>query len=448
MKPDIRITWNDGFALAYQIVGNARDDLVYLPGFVSNVDLQWDVPAYARFLNALASFSRLIVMDRRGSGCSDRLAPGTAPTLEELASDVLAVMEAAGSERATVFAVQEAAFFALLLAAAHPYRVERLILFSASPSWIRSDDLPDEYSVDRWDSDLRSWERMTSTSEGAERYLHGTAPALARDPESVRRFVSLLVNTIGIGSGIAEARHVFSTADLRAVLPAIGVPTLILRRASDPATPASSSRYLAEHIEGARYVELPGVEPQPWTGEQEPVLEEVERFVGAEVMERPPSRRLAAVLFTDIVDSTSLATSLGDAAWADVLAQHHATVRRELASHGGTEVDTAGDGFFATFDGPAQAVACAVAIRNAVEGIGLKIRAGVHAGEVSTIDRKPGGAAVVVGARIAAKGNASEVLVSQTVRDLVAGSGLTFEDAGEHELKGLSDRWHLYRVVA
>ena len=447
MKPDIRFTWNDGFAIAYQVVGRGGDDLVYLPGLASNVDLHWDIPIYARFLERLASFSRLIVIDRRGVGCSDRFPPGQAPPLEAVTDDVLAVMEATSSAHATIFAVQEAAFAALLLAASHPRRVARLVLFGASPSWVQSVDLPDEWSNEYWESEIRSYERISSAVDTVAGYIREAAPSLAEDEATARALTGLIFNTNGPGAGAQEAR-VFSQIDLRHVLPSITVPTLVLRRAGDEMISASSSRFLAEHIEGAEYAEVPGRDALPWIGDQEPILKAIEGFLGVDRSTPVSDRRLATVLFTDVVESSARASSLGDAGWSQLLALHHRAVRKELAAHNGIEIDTAGDGFFATFSGPAQGVRCGLAIAEVVAGLGIAVRIGVHTGEVETIAGKPGGAAVHIGARIAALARPSEVLASQTVKDLVAGSGLMFEDAGEHVLKGLPDAWRLHRVLA
>jgi class 3 adenylate cyclase len=445
MKPDVRFTWNDGFALAYQVVGKGRDDLVYLPGYISNVDLQWDVPPYARFLERLASFSRLILMDRRGVGCSDRLPPGQAATLEEQVSDVVAVMDTVGARRgATVFAEQETAFIAMLLAATRPLLVSRLVLFCATPSWMRSEELPDEWTPADWESQIRWMGGVTSAVETEEQHVRGTS--LERDPSILRPLASLLINSQGLGASLTDAR-MFSQVDLRHVLPSIAAPTLVMRRKDDINSASSSGRYVADHVQNGRLVELPGSDSLTWEGDQDPVFEELLSFLGTEAPTSHGTRQLATVLFTDIVDSTAKAAELGDAGWRDTLQRHHAAVRACLTAHGGTEVDTAGDGFFATLDGPAAAVRCASEIVEAVRQLDLEIRAGVHTGEVETIDGKIGGIGVTIGARIASKAGASEVLVSRTVRDLVAGSGLTFEDAGEHELKGVPDRWQLYRVT-
>jgi class 3 adenylate cyclase len=447
MKPDVRFTWSDGFALAYQVLGQGRDDLVYLPGYVSNVDLQWDVPPYARFLERLASFSRLILMDRRGVGCSDRLPPGQAATLEELVSDVVAVMDTVGAHRATVFAEQEHAFVAMLLAATRPLHVSRLVLFCASPSWARSDELPDEWSPEDWESQIRWVGGVTSAMEHEQQQhrLYGTS--LETDPSMWRALASLLINTKGLGASMAEAR-LFSEVDLRHVLPSIAAPTLVMRRKDDRNSESTSGRYLADHVQNGRFVELSGGDALSWVGEHDPVFEELLAFLGTEApASRGTPRQLATVLFTDIVDSTTKAAELGDARWRETLQRHHETVRACLTAHGGTEVDTAGDGFFATLDGPAAAVRCAMEIVGSVKEIDLEVRAGVHTGEVETIDGKVGGIGVAIGARIASKAGPAEVFVSRTVRDLVAGSGLAFEDAGEHELKGVPEHWQLYRVA-
>ena len=294
VKPDVRYTWNDGFGIAYQVLGRGRGDLIYLPGFASNVDLQWDIPPYARFLERLAASSRLILLDHRGIGCSDRFPPGGAATLEEIADDVLAVMEALSSMRATIFAVQESVFPALLLAASQPMRVSRLILFGGSPSWVQSDELPDEWTAEFWESEIRSYERLSSAVESMTRYSREAAPSLADDEQLARQLVSLTVNSIGPAASAAEVR-ILSQVDLRHVLPSITVPTLVLRREGDTVVSESSSRYLADHIAGARHVELPGRDTLPWIGDAEPILSQVEDFLeiehSATIVESTPCHR-------------------------------------------------------------------------------------------------------------------------------------------------------------
>ena len=444
--PELRYAHNDGFALAYQVLGDGPD-LIYLPGWVSNVEGNWLAPDHARFLERLSSFSRTIVIDRRGTGCSDRLPPGEAMTLEEGVEDLRMVAREAHSSRPALFGVQEGGFYALLAAATHPERFTKLILFGAAHTWRKTSETPWQWS----DEDFEDNEAAFSgpgLSEVARTYIRYALPSYAGDAAAVRRMATLLALTQGPGSGMSESQKL-REVDLRDLLPSIRVPTLVLHRTDDPVEPVMSGRFLAGHIEGATLVELPGRDALPWVGESDAVLDEIEAFLlGSRGATRPSSpRALATVLFTDVVGSTEQASQLGDTEYRRLLEQHHRAVRRELARHGGVEIDTAGDGFFATFDGPAGAVRCALAIGEAVRDLGIEVRAGVHTGEVETIGGKIGGIAVNVGARIAALATPSEVLVSQTVRDLVSGSGLSFEDAGEHELKGVPDRWHLYRAV-
>jgi class 3 adenylate cyclase len=353
-------------------------------------------------------------------------------------------MDTVGARRgATVFAEQETAFIAMLLAATRPLLVSRLVLFCASPSWARSEEFPDEWTPADWESQIRWVGGVTSAMEHEEQHVRGSS--LERDPSIWRSLASLLTNTMGLGAAVADMR-MFREVDLRHVLPSIAAPTLVMRRRDDDNSVATSSRYLADHVQNGRLVELPGSDSLSWVGDHDPVFEELLAFLGTEAPSSQGTRQLSTVLFTDIVDSTTKAAELGDERWRETLQRHHERVRACLTAHGGTEVDTAGDGFFATLDGPAAAVRCATQIVGSVKEIDLEVRAGVHTGEVETIDGKVGGIGVAIGARIASTAGPSEVLVSRTVRDLVAGSGLTFEDAGEHELKGVPERWQLYRV--
>ena len=448
VPPDTRFAYNGDFGLAYQVLGDGPTDLLYLPGWVGNVEANWLAPDHGRFLERLASFSRLIVMDRRGTGCSDRLSPGQAITLEEGVDDLKTVARAAHSSHTTLFAVQEGAFYAIVAAALQPERFDRLILFGAAHTWRRSEEAPWEWSDEQWE-DMAAVLGGTAPTEIAQGYIRTALPSYAGDPAAVRRMAMLIALSQGPGGALGEMRKILEV-NLRDLLPTIRVPTLVLHRTEDPTESVESGRYLAEHIEGATLVELPGRDALPWVGETDAVLEAIERFLtgsssGARV---PSARALATVLFTDLVGSTERATELGDRTYRELIERHHRAVRAELARHEGVEVDTAGDGFFATFEGPARAVECARAIRDAVQQLGVQVRAGVHTGEVETIDGKVGGIGVHIGARVAGAAGPSEVLVSQTVKDLVAGSGLAFEDAGEHELKGVPDRWRLYRVVS
>jgi class 3 adenylate cyclase len=446
-RPDTRFARNGSFTLAYQVFGRGLSDLVYLPGWASNVEGQWDIPEIARFLNRLGSFARVIAMDRRNTGCSERLGPGEAPTLEEMVDDLGVVMRAAHSHRATVFAVQEAAFIGLMAAAAHPEQVERLILYGAAPSWVRSDELPWQWSEHEWEANFADY-RGSSVLEMIEAYTRAAARSLLSDPAAIRRLATITALTQPPSAAEAEARR-WAQVDLRPLLPLITVPTLVLHRTADPIESVESGRLLADRIPGAVLKELPGSDALPWFGEPDAILDEVERAVrdGADPAPIQRQRMLATVLFTDIVGSTERAGEMGDREWMAVLERHHRIVRSELVRHGGTEIDTAGDGFLATFDGPARAVECARGLTAAVRDVGLEIRAGVHTGEVERIDGKVGGLGVHIGARVAAEAGPSEVLVSQTVRDLVAGSGLQFEALGERTLKGVAEAWALYRVI-
>jgi pimeloyl-ACP methyl ester carboxylesterase len=443
--PSVQYAKNGDFTLAYQVVGTGPKDLIYLPMETPNVVGNWFIPEHARFIERLTTFSRLVITDRRGMGCSDRLPPGQAPTLEELVDDLLVVMETANAAPAVLFAASETAFIAMLAAATHPDRFERLILWSASPSWHWSDDLPWEPRADAVDASLGSIRRVTNLRSWAERFTRDYAPSWSGDEEkiAVMEALSALAGTV---EAWYQDQRMFSELDLRDLLPSIRVPTLVLCRRGTKALPVESSRFIAERMPEAKLVELDGADAFPWIGDADAVLDEIQEFMTGERRTPDPGRALATVLFTDIVDSTGHAAELGDAEWLGVLEQHDARVREELAAHDGIEVDTAGDGFFATFDGPARAVRCARAIGERIRELGLEVRAGVHTGEVERAGRQVRGLAVHIGARVGAYAGANEVLVTSTVKDLAAGSGLTFEDAGEHELKGVPGTWRLYRV--
>jgi class 3 adenylate cyclase len=442
---EVRYAWNMNSALAYQVVGSGPVDLVYLQGYLSNVELNWDHPALARFLGELARSTRLVVTDRRGVGCSERFTPADAPPIETLMDDVLAVLEAVGSERPVVFATGDCGFIACLFAATYPERVAGLILFGSSPTWMRSDEVPWGTTA----AELEESTRLVVSKLGDGTWTRNAAPSLVRsDDERAMRWAARYERlTIAPGSTYSETRR-FAQTDVRGVLPSIQVPTLVLHRTDDAKDNVQGGRYLAEHIRTARFIELPGPDHFAWAGDADAVLREVTRFLDTlREDEAALDRVLATVLFTDVVGSTQKLAELGDRGWRDLVERHNATVRAQLARYRGREVSTAGDGFFALFDGPARAVRCAEAIVEAVKPLGLRIRAGVHTGEVETISEDVVGIAVNIGARLGALAGASEVLVSQTVRDLVAGSGLTFEDRGVHELKGVPGEWRAYAVA-
>ena len=445
--PEIRFAKSGDVHIAYQVVGEGATDLVWIHDWISNLELQWENALYARFLDGLASFSRLLLFDKRGSGLSDRTADLDLFAFEVRIDDVRAVMDAAGSEQAVIFGhADDGASLAAVFAAANPHRTRGLILYDARARMLKAPDYPWGYEPtgpDVWASERESF---WGTDAYARRWLRSMAPSVANDDQIVRWYSRLLRQS---GSPGTEAlfEMVTGTFDLRGMLSTIHVPTLVVNRTDVQENPVEAGRDLAARIPGSRFVELPGTDPYPWAGEQEPLLDEVRTFVTGSRPTVGSDRVLATVLFTDIVGSTEKAAELGNRGWRELVERHHAAVRALLERYRGTEVDTAGDGFFATFDGPARAIRCARAIVEEVRPLGIEVRAGLHTGECETIDGKVGGMAVNIGARVGAAAEPSEVLVSQTVKDLVVGSGLVFEDRGEHELKGVQDSWRLYRVV-
>jgi class 3 adenylate cyclase len=415
---------------------------VYVSGWVSHLEAGWDEPLHARFRRRLASFSRVILFDKRGTGMSDRVADRDLPTLEQRMDDVRAVMDAAGSERAAILGQSEGGSMAMLFAATYPERTTALITLGAFARRVWDPEYPWAPTPDQRQQFLDWIERDWGGDVDA-----GTlAPSLAADEGFKRRLASYLRLSASPGSALALAR-MNTQIDVRAVLSTIGVPTLVLHRTGDLDSNIAEGRYIAERIPGAKFVELPGVDHLPWVGNQEDVIDEIEEFLTGIRRAAEPDRMLATVLFTDIVGSTERAASLGDKAWRDVLEQHHAAVRRELTHFRGQEISTSGDSFFATFDGPARAVRCAVAIRDRLRESGLEVRAGVHTGECERMGDNIGGLAVHIGSRVAGLAGPGEVLASSTVKDLVAGSGIAFEDRGAHPLKGIPGEWRVFKVA-
>jgi class 3 adenylate cyclase len=442
----------DGVHIAYQVVGEGPTDLLFVLGWVTHLERMWTEPRYARFFTRLSASARVMVFDKRGVGLSDRVPEDRLPSLEVRMDDARAVMDAVGSERAVVLGVSEGGPMAMLFAATYPERTIGLILFGTSACWNNASDYPFSTPQQEYDAEVEAWrerrDRLWGTKELAKEFLAGSfAPDLA-DDESVQAWLADYMRNAASPGAVDALGRMNRAIDVRATLPAIHVPTLVLARDGDLDYGVEETRWLAERIRGARFISFPGNAHLFVMGEQEQLLEPIEAFLGeVSGQEADLDRVLATVMFTDIVGSTERAADLGDKGWRDVLERHHGVVRAMLGRFRGKEVDTAGDGFFATFDGPARGVRCAQAICEAVRDLGIEVRAGVHTGEVETIDGKLGGIAVNVGARIASLAAPSEVLVSHTVQGLVSGSGLRFEDAGEHELKGVPDRWHLYRVV-
>jgi class 3 adenylate cyclase len=427
--------------IAYQVVGEGPFDLIWVPGWISNVEASWEVPEYARFLRRLASFSRLILFDKRGTGLSDGVSIENLPGLEERMDDVRAVLDAVGSERAAVFGASEGGNLSILFAAMYPDRVRALVLAAIYAKRIWSPDYPWAPTVEEREEEHALLEREWA----GEMDISTLAPSAVGDPALMRRIATFFRRSASPGAAVALNR-MNTEMDTRSVLPTIAAPTLVICREGDQDVSAEEDRWIAGQIPGARYVELPGADHLPWIGDSDGLLDEVEEFLTG-VRPRPePDRLLVTVLFTDIVGSTAKATALGDRRWRELLEEHHRLVRLELHRFGGREIDTAGDGFLATFDGPARAVRCACAISQAVRELGLEVRAGVHTGECEVVDGKVRGIAVHIGARVANEAAAGEVLVSSTVKDLVAGSGLRFRERGVTQLRGAPGEWRLFLV--
>ncbi len=425
--------------IAYQVTGEGPLDLVLVPGWVSHVEYAWEEPSYASFLRRLTSFARLILLDRRGTGLSDRI--GELPSLEERMDDVRAVMDAAGSERAALFGLSEGGPMCMMFAATYPARTSALILYGTFARLARAPDYPIGLSSEAAEKFLERIEQAWGTGFSADQF----APNLAHD-ETFRRSWARMERFAVSPAGIkALMRNLYGT-DARHVLSAIRSPTLILHRVGDRIARVEGARYFAERIQGAKYLELPGSDHLPFVGDTEAILGEVQEFLTGVRRGPEPDRILTTVMFTDIVGATETAARLGDRRWRDLLDRHHSAVREQIAQYRGREIDTAGDGFLANFDGPARAIRCACAIVRAASRLGLEIRAGLHTGECEVLGDKLSGIAVHTGARVASVAGRGEVLVSGTVKDLVAGSGIAFEDRGLKSLKGIPGEWRLYAV--
>jgi class 3 adenylate cyclase len=446
--PEVRYAKTpEGVHIAYQVVGDGPMDLVWPgPGF-SNVEYIWRIPGFARFLRRLGEIARLIIFDPRGMGLSDRIGGGDLPTLESRMADTLWVMDAAGSERAALLGHDATGPLAILFGATHPERAAALVVYAsyARASW--APDYPWGWTDEQWDDFLAELERRWGQPDYVEEFWRWMSPTAHLDQTLLGILTTYFRLTASPGTAVALETLERET-DIRHVLPAVHVPTLVLHRTGDQPYPIEDGRYIAQHIPQARFVELPGSDHPPWDGDAEAIVSEIERFLRSVRDEEAEfDRVLATVLFTDIVGSTERAAELGDLKWRELLAAHHERIRGKLARYRGREVDSVGDSFLATFDGPARAIRCAIGVTQTVRELGIEVRVGLHTGEVELEGDDVRGIAVHIGARVAGMAGPSEVLVSQTVKDLVVGSGLAFEDAGEHELKGVPDRWHLYRVV-
>jgi pimeloyl-ACP methyl ester carboxylesterase len=438
-RPETRYAKSGDLNIAYQVVGEGPLDLIYVPGWISNLELMWDEPAHAHVLDRFASFSRLILFDKRGTGLSDPVSLDRLPTLEERMDDVRAVLDAVQCEQPAVFGFSEGGLMSVLFAATYPERTRALALYGVFAKRIWSPDYPWAPKPDDREREIEELER-----NWAERMdLDKLAPS--EDDAFKERMATYFRRSASPGAAVALMR-MNTQIDVRDVLPTIQAPTLVLHRKDDLDASVEEGRWIAGRIRGARFVELPGDAHTLWGGDTDSIVDEIEEFLTGTRRGPEPDRVLTTVLFTDIVGSTEKATELGDRRWRELLGQHHDLVRRQLARYQGRELDTAGDGFFATFDGPARAIRAAQAIAGGVRQIGLEVRAGVHTGECERHDGKMAGIAVSAGARVAGAAGPSEVLVSQTVKDLVAGSGIEFADRGAHELKGVGS-WRLYSVV-
>jgi len=431
----------DGTSVAFQVVGDGPVDLVYASGIWSNVELMWEEPRWAHFLERLGSFARLVAFDMRGVGLSDR--GPQPPTIELQRDDIAAVMDAAGVRDGVVFGGARAASMSMLFAATHPERTKALVLYAPVAKTVATPEFPFGKSAEEQAAFVERFVREVGTG----RNLALQAPSGADDERFVAwwaRFERLVASP----SAYEELARIFSDVDVRGVLPAIHVPTLVLHREGDAIVSRAQAQYVADQIAGARFVGMPGADHIPFVADGDAIVDEVQEFVTGVRPAPEVDRILATVLFTDIVASTERQAALGDRGWKDLVERHHAVVREQLVRFRGLEQDTAGDGFYARFDGPARAIRCAQEIVEAVRPLGIEIRAGLHAGECELVDGKCGGLSVSIGARVMGLAGPSEVLVSQTVKDLTAGSGMTFEDAGEHQLKGVPDTWRVYRAVA
>lgn len=439
MDVPTRYVRSSGVSIAYQVHGEGALNLVFVPGFVSHVELLWENHEMARFLRRLASFSHLILYDKRGQGLSDR--PADPPTLEDSMDDLAAVLDATECDRAAIFGVSEGGPMSMLFAATYPERVSSLVLYGTYARMVDGADFDLGFPA----SLLNRLATMIREQWGGPVGVRQWAPSRQGDDEFERWWARVLRQGTSPAGAIALI-DLYRELDVRPVLPSIDVPTLIAHRTDDRIISMRQARYLAERIAGARLVELPGGDHLVQTEDPDALLDEVEEFLTGARRAHEPERALATVLFTDIVGSTELAAELGDRAWRELLGRHDAAVRRQLAVHRGREVKTLGDGFLATFDGPARAIRCACAIRDAMPDLDLRIRAGIHTGEVELIGDDVGGMAVNIGARIGALAGADEVLVSSTVRELVVGSGLRFADRDAHTLKGAPGEWRLFAV--
>ncbi len=441
MLPETKFAQSGDVSIAYQVLGTGPLDLLVVPGFISHLEQAWEDPAYSRFLQQLASFSRLIQFDKRGTGLSDRIVE--IPTLEQRMDDVRAVMDATGSERAALFGISEGGPMSILFAATYPERVSAMVLYGSIARGAWAPDYPwgtrrDERGWEEW---LEGWRKVWGGPYAIETW----APSVAHDAQ----FRQWWAKYLRLGASPSAVINVFrmnAAIDVRDILPAVHVPTLVLHRSGDRPVDVEQGRYLAQHIPGAKFVELSGDDHLWWVGDSESIVNEIQEFLTGERHAVEPDRVLVTVLFTDIVDSTKHATEMGDRRWRGLIESHDKMMHTEINRFKGRVVKSTGDGFLATFDGPARAIHCAFAVSEEMRRMGIEIRSGLHTGEVELIGDDVGGIAVHTAARVLAKAKASEVWTSRTVKDLVAGSRFKFRERGTYSLKGLSGDWLLFTV--
>ena len=442
MIPETRYAKSGDVHIAYQVMGEGSIDLVFVPGFVSHLEANWQSPNREKFFRRLASFTRLILFDKRGTGLSDR--SSQLFTLEQRMDDVRAVMDAVGSERAAIFGISEGGPMSILFAATYPDRTRALVMYGTYAKRAWADDHPFGWKDEDWSKFFTNVESHWGTPLGID--LNIWAPSVA-DDEYVRQQISAYMRAAASPGAVKAIMQMNREIDVRKVLPTVRIPTLIAHRMGDRNISIQQARHMAGQMPDARFVELPGEDHMLWVGDNDALLGEVEEFLTGVRHDPEPDRVLATVLFTDIVNSTERAAEMGDRNWRNLLASHHNIIRRELIQFRGREIDTAGDGFFATFDGPARAIRCAEAIQKAVTQLELAVRVGLHTGECEVMDGKITGIAVHIGARVMSLASQSEILVTSTVKELVAGSGIKFADRGVHALKGVPDEWRLYAVL-
>jgi class 3 adenylate cyclase/alpha-beta hydrolase superfamily lysophospholipase len=441
VQPQTRYAKSGDVHIAYQVVGDGPFDLVLVPGAFSHVELWWEEPSAASFLRRLASFSRLILFDKRGTGLSDRVPDIAMPTLEERMDDVRAVMDAVGSQRAALFGFSEGGPMCALFAAAHPERTRALVLYGSFATWRKTSEHPWGLTPEI----IEVWLTVMDQQWGEGRSLDVAAPSAAGD-ERMRQWVGRLERLAGSPGAMTTLLRMNLDIDVRHVLSAIHVPSLVLHRTDELLVEVGCGRHMAGCIPAAKYVELSGADHLPWVGDVDAIVGEIQEFLTGAREAPALDRVLATVMFTDIVGSTKRAAELGDRRWLALLDEHHTVVRRELARYRGTEVKTTGDGFLATFDGPARAIRCARSIVEETRRLGLEVRTGLHTGECEMVGDDVRGIAVHTAARVAAAAASGEVLVSSTVKDLVAGAGIRFVERGTRPLKGVPGKWGLFAV--